>query len=49
MPGDESIVTLRYTMHPGMEGPHEFRIHVLTNDPAQPEIELTARSNWVLS
>ena len=40
-------VTLRYTMHEGMGGAHEFRVHVLTNDPTQSEILLTSRSNWV--
>ncbi|HYO88722.1 MAG TPA: hypothetical protein VER79_08735 [Candidatus Limnocylindrales bacterium] len=39
-------MSLRYTMHEGMGGPHEFRVHVITNDPRQPEIVLTSRSNW---
>lgn len=46
-PGQEATITLRYTMHDMMGGPHEFRVHVLTNDPDQPEILLTALSNWV--
>jgi hypothetical protein len=46
MPGDEATVTLSYTMHEGMGGQHEFRVHVLTNDPTQPEIPLTIRSFW---
>lgn len=46
-PGQESEVSLTYTMHEMMGGPHEFRVHVLTNDPAQSEIVLTALSNWV--
>jgi hypothetical protein len=33
-------------MHAGMEGPHEFRVHVLTNDMAEPERLLTVLSNW---
>jgi hypothetical protein len=33
-------------MHPGMEGQHEFRVHVLTNDVAEPERLLTVLSNW---
>jgi len=45
-PGDEATVTLRFTMHEGMGGQHEFRVHVLTNDPTQPEILLTVRSTW---
>lgn len=46
-PGQESEVSLTYTMHEMMGGPHEFRVHVLTNDPAQSEIVLTALSNWI--
>jgi hypothetical protein len=45
-PGEETVVTLRYTMHEGMGGPHEFRVHVLTNDPTQTDVILTARSTW---
>jgi hypothetical protein len=30
-----------------MEGPHDFRVHVRTNDPIEPEKELTVLSNWV--
>ena len=33
-------------MHKGMDGPHEFRVHVLTNDPTQPEKLLTVLSDW---
>jgi len=31
-------------MHPGMGGQHQFDIHVLTNDPVQPEQVLTVRA-----
>ena len=34
-------------MHAGMDGPHEFRVHLVTNDPAQPETEIKVLSNWV--
>jgi hypothetical protein len=37
---------MEYTMHPGMGGPHEFRVHVRTNDPVEPEKLLVAKSNW---
>ena len=46
-PGQESQISMTYTMHEMMSGPHEFRVHVLTNDPNQAEIVLTALSNWV--
>jgi len=38
---------MRYTMQEGMGGPHEFRVHVATNDPTQPTIFLTDLSMWV--
>ena len=34
-------------MHPGMDGPHDFRVHLRTNDPQQPDIELKILSNWI--
>lgn len=45
-PGEIATVSMTYTMHPGMDGPHDLRIHLLTNDPENPEFELTALSNW---
>jgi hypothetical protein len=33
-------------MTEGMGSPHEFRVHVITNDPAQPVIVLTSLSDW---
>ena len=46
-PGEIATVSMRYMMHPGMDGPHDLRIHVRSNDPDNPEIQLTALSNWV--
>jgi len=37
---------MEYTMHPGMGGPHEFRVHLRTSDPVEPETILIAKSNW---
>jgi hypothetical protein len=34
-------------MHAGMGGPHDFRVHLQTNDPERPERELVVLSNWV--
>ncbi len=34
-------------MHAGMEGFHDFRVHLITNDPAEPEKTLVVLSNWV--
>jgi hypothetical protein len=30
-----------------MEGPHDFRVQLKTNDPSQPERELVVLSNWI--
>ncbi len=37
---------MEFMMHEGMDGPHEFRVHVQTNDPNQPEKLLTVLSDW---
>jgi hypothetical protein len=38
-----------YTDHAAycMDGPHQFRVHLRTNDPAEPEKLLLVTSNWV--
>lgn len=46
-PGEEAIIRLEFTMHEGMGGPHDFRLHVRSNDPNAPEEEITILSNWV--
>jgi hypothetical protein len=38
---------MRYTMHAGMGGPHEFLVRLRTSDPTQPEIPLRVYSNWM--
>lgn len=46
-PGEETTISLRFTMHNMMGGAHEFRLHVPTNDPTQAVIPLTILSNWI--
>ena len=46
-PGEEVVIYMNYTMHAGMGGPHDFRVHVATNDPNQPTTELQVLSNWM--
>jgi uncharacterized protein DUF1573 len=46
-PGEEATVSLNFSMHPGMDGPHEFRVHVRTTDPDNPDQEVVVLSNWV--
>jgi hypothetical protein len=37
---------MQFMMHAGMEGPHDFRVQVKTNDPKVPDKELVVLSNW---
>jgi hypothetical protein len=34
-------------MHQGMEGMHDFRVHIPNNDPKQGAKGLVVLSNWV--
>lgn len=38
---------MKFMMHGDMGGPHDFRVRLSTNDPAQPMKELVVLSNWV--
>jgi hypothetical protein len=46
-PGRTGTIKLQFTMHEGMDGQHDFRMQLRTNDPAQPVAELRVRSNWI--
>jgi hypothetical protein len=46
-PGETTIVSMRFTMPEGMGGFHDFRLHLPTNDPEQPDRQLVVLSNWV--
>jgi hypothetical protein len=46
-PGQGTELTMRVIMHGDMGGPHHFRVHLHTNDPAQPEVTVSVLSNWV--
>ncbi|MDH5371512.1 MAG: hypothetical protein OEX97_01065 [Acidimicrobiia bacterium] len=45
-PGESTTVAVSFTMHAGMDGPHDFRLHLPTNDPAEPDREIVILSNW---
>jgi hypothetical protein len=45
-PGEEATVSMTFSMHAGMDGQHEFRVHVVTTDPDNAEQQVTVRSNW---
>jgi hypothetical protein len=46
-PGEQESITLEFSMHEGMDGPHDFRMQLKTNDPAAPVTELVVLTNWV--
>ena len=46
-PGAEITISMTFMMHEGMDGQHDFRVLLQTNDPEHPEQELTILSNWV--
>ena len=35
-----------FMMHPGMEGPHDYAVHLETNDPLTPDLIVHVLSNW---
>jgi hypothetical protein len=46
-PGDETELTMTFTMHAGMEGPHDFRVNLPTNDTSWGDRTLVVTSNWI--
>jgi hypothetical protein len=46
-PGESTRITSTvFFMHPGMDGRHNFGVHLKTNDPAQPDLVVNLLSNW---
>jgi hypothetical protein len=46
-PGQSPYVeTPEFMMHQGMDGPHDFAIHLKTNDPKNPELLVHVLSDW---
>lgn len=45
-PGQEVSLSMTFSMHEGMDGPHDFRVLVETNDPTHAQQELTVLSDW---
>ena len=46
-PGESAEVRLSFSMHEGMDGPHDFRVKVFSNDAVEPEQEVRVLSNWI--
>jgi hypothetical protein len=46
-PGESATLSMDFSMHGDMGGLHDFRVHLPSNDPQQPDHTLTVLSNWV--
>jgi hypothetical protein len=46
-PGESTTISMQFTMHEGMDGMHDFRVHLPSNDPEQADRTVTVLSNWV--
>jgi hypothetical protein len=46
-PGESTNVSMEFMMHGDMGGMHNFRLHLPTNDPAQPDQTVSVLSNWL--
>lgn len=46
-PGESTTLSMEFMMHGNMGGLHDFRVHLPTNDPNQPDHILTVLSNWI--
>jgi hypothetical protein len=46
-PGEQTTLSMSFMMHEGMDGMHDFRVKIPSNDPVQGDKELTVLSNWV--
>lgn len=47
-PGESTTIqSTPFTMHEGMDGFHDFAVHLRTNDPDDPALIVNVLSNWV--
>jgi hypothetical protein len=47
-PGESTTIqSAVFMMHEGMDGPHDFAVHLKSNDPTQPDKVVSVLSNWI--
>ncbi len=46
-PGEQTTVSMVFMMHGAMGGRHDFRVHLVSNDPAGADQTVQVLSNWV--
>ncbi len=45
-PGEQTAMSVSFMMYQGMGGPHDFRVHLHTNDPSRPDRTVQILSDW---
>lgn len=45
-PGEKTTLSVSFMMYQGMGGPHDFRVHLKTNDPMTPDKTVRVLSDW---
>jgi hypothetical protein len=46
-PGQSTTLSMEFVMHGDMSGPHDFRVHLPSNDPNKKDFTLEVLSNWI--
>jgi len=47
LPGETTTIESSvFMMHEGMDGPHDYGVHLKTNDPANPDLVIHVLSDW---
>jgi hypothetical protein len=47
-PGESTTITAdAFSMHPGMDGKHNYAVHLKSNDAAHPDVVVNVLSNWI--
>lgn len=45
-PSERTSLSIAFMMYQGMGGPHDFRVHLQTNDPTTPDKTVQILSDW---
>ncbi len=46
-PGESTTIeSSPFMMHPGMDGPHDYAVHLKTNDPQDRDLVVDVLSDW---
>jgi len=46
-PGESTTLeSAVFMMHPGMDGKHDYAVHLKTNDPNSPDLIVHVMSDW---